>query len=531
MGLDKDYSPDFSQGSTYNTDLPISVDPSNIGVTDSSPSFVGPIYNLQDPITDYVPASTGGQFSGKIYYPSALTLSGDYDIVYKSWVENYVTNNVSIDFDTLFDARFSTKALSGLAAKPHSDLTSVLGDGSYHLSLTQRNNVILPASGSQNGYLTSTDWTTFNNKLSSLTAGTGLNYNAGTISLVLGSIDHNSLLNYSTDRHLLRNDSAADVNSLWSASKTKAYTDAAIAGITLPTDFVAASTGGQFSGIIYYNDLKTISSNTHIPHKKYVDDAIDTDITTYAGVLAGSGAGSVKSILSTLNLTDLGTRNHNDLQNLNAGDYLHLSAAQKTIATQAASTTLSGYLTSTDWNTFNNKLGAFSTILSTGITEFLSYSAGVLSYNPAYLDHNGLLNYDANRHALLDDAQTTTSNVWSASYVAGLLATQNVRIFTIRLNSGATVSQRLVGLVEGVDYPTGWVLTDYSTSLIITHNLDTLVASVKVFSKNNTTSDVVELQGNIAYATLTNDYGTGYNAIRLDSLATIVTELYIKILI
>lgn len=38
------------------------------------------------------------------------------------------------------------------------------------------------------------------------------------------------------------------------------------------------------------------------------------------------------------------------------GDYQHLTTAQATIATQAATTSLSGYLSSTDWNTFNNKL-------------------------------------------------------------------------------------------------------------------------------------------------------------------------------
>ena len=36
---------------------------------------------------------------------------------------------------------------------------------------------------------------------------------------------------------------------------------------------------------------------------------------------------------------------------------VYLNPEQKTVATQAASSSQSGYLTSTDWNTFNNKLG------------------------------------------------------------------------------------------------------------------------------------------------------------------------------
>lgn len=43
-----------------------------------------------------------------------------------------------------------------------------------------------------------------------------------------------------------------------------------------------------------------------------------------------------------------------------AGDYQHLTTAQWTIATQAATTSLSGYLSSTDWNTFNGKLSSLT---------------------------------------------------------------------------------------------------------------------------------------------------------------------------
>ena len=54
---------------------------------------------------------------------------------------------------------------------------------------------------------------------------------------------------------------------------------------------------------------------------------------------------------------------HNDLLNIQGGsadERYHMTAAQATIATQAASTSLSGYLTSTDWNTFNSKAAALS---------------------------------------------------------------------------------------------------------------------------------------------------------------------------
>ena len=106
------------------------------------------------------------------------------------------------------------------------------------------------------------------------------------------------------------------------------------------------------------------------------------------------------------------------------------------------------------------------------------------------------------------------------------------KIYTIRLNSGATVAQRISGLTEGVDFPTGWDLFDDDVNLIIQHNFDEIVADVFVYSKNASTGDVVKLVGNVAYSTLTNiNSGGDYDSIRLDALATIQTELYIKIII
>ena len=45
-------------------------------------------------------------------------------------------------------------------------------------------------------------------------------------------------------------------------------------------------------------------------------------------------------------------------------DKRYLSDAQKTIATQAATSTLSGYLSSTDWSTFNNKQAALADVVT-----------------------------------------------------------------------------------------------------------------------------------------------------------------------
>ena len=47
---------------------------------------------------------------------------------------------------------------------------------------------------------------------------------------------------------------------------------------------------------------------------------------------------------------------HDDLAGLDTGDFQHLTAAEKTLATQDASESQTGLLSSTDWTTFDNKL-------------------------------------------------------------------------------------------------------------------------------------------------------------------------------
>jgi len=72
-------------------------------------------------------------------------------------------------------------------------------------------------------------------------------------------------------------------------------------------------------------------------------------------VLSTDGSGVLSWIAS------VGTPSHNSLSGLQGGtptEYYHLTAAQHTVAIQAASSTLNGYLTSTDWTTFNGKQNA-----------------------------------------------------------------------------------------------------------------------------------------------------------------------------
>ena len=112
-----------------------------------------------------------------------------------------------------------------------------------------------------------------------------------------------------------------------------------------------------------------------------------------------------------------------------------------------------------------------------------------------------------------------------------LFEASSLRAYPIRLNGGATVGQRLNGLVEGVDYPTGWSLVDDGAALIITHGLGRVSFDVKVRSKL-VGGNMVMLTGSVAYATLTDGLDEGvFKTIRLDALATVNTELLIHVVI
>lgn len=439
---------------------------------------------------DYVPQSTGGNFYGLVGYNSTFTPTSGTHIVYKSWVEGYVSQAIvdliaeggglgSDDIRNLFSSSANTPLT-------YNSLTGVFTLDKNLASYTNNANFItledLPAE-------TDPVFTAWDKS-------TGISITKSQIT------DLGTPLTVETDpifiAHPAYDVTAPKINN-WDTAYS--WGNHALAGYKTSVSQVDV-TQHQEALSIAVSQLSDVA-NLNIPND--LQDLGFPTIGTSLQLLRINSAGTALEFF---------TIQHSDLGGILGGTY-HLDATTYTNVNRTASSIQTGLLSDTDWNTFNNKLDSFT-------------PGNLLSFNGT------TLNVDSNVLPANDDV-TSASSTWSSNKIQSVINGTGEeslgKVYTIRLASGATVAQRLIGLVEGTDYPTGWVLSADSNALVITHNLATLASIVKVFSKNGTTSDVTELQGNVAYATFTNKYGTGYDVIRLDALATITTELYLKIII
>lgn len=437
---------------------------------------------------DYVPQSTGGNFYGLVGYNSTFTPTLGTHIVHKSWVEGYVSQALvdliaeggglgSDDIRNLFSSSANTPLT-------YNNLTGVF---TLNKNLSTYTNDI--------GFLTS--YTETDPIFSAWNRSDGISITLSQIS------DWVEPTLTETDPIFTAHPSygiTAPKISNWDTAYS--WGNHALAGYKTSV-LLSDITPHQGDLSILVSQLSDVA-NLNIP-----DDLQDLGFPTL-----GSGLQLLR-VNSGGSGLEFFTIQHSNLGGILGSGSYHLNQAQHIIATQQATSTQSGYLHKDDWNTFNNKLDSFTA------GNLLSFTGTTLNVDSAVKPVN--------------DNVTSASSTWSSSKIQSVINGTGEeslgKVYTIRLASGATVAQRLIGLVAGTDYPTGWALNSDGASLVITHNLATLASSVKVFSKNGTTSDVIELQGNVAYSTFINKYSTGYNVIRLDALATITTELYIKILI
>lgn len=99
-------------------------------------------------------------------------------------------------------------------------------------------------------------------------------------------------------------------------------------------------------------------------------------------------------------------------------------------------------------------------------------------------------------------------------------------IYTITLPSSGTVQGRCDLAVEGVDYPTGWVISEGSSNIDfqIVHGLNRRIAGVAVFYQDGTIER--QLFGNSAYSGL---FSLNLNTVVVESLATRTSPIIIHL--
>ena len=317
---------------------------------------------------------------------------------------------------------------------------------------------ISQATTSTNGYLSSTDWNTFNNKQP---AGTYVTSVSGTAPVVSsgGTTPAISMAaaNGSTNGYLTSTD--------WTTFNNKQPAGTYVTSVSVASSngFAGTSSGGatpsltlstSITGLLYGNGTALAAAT------------ISSPLAYSAGTLSiGQATTSTNGYLSS---TDWNTFNNKQP----AGSYLTAVTADAPLSGSGtsgshlvisqATTSTNGYLSSTDWNTFNNKQA-----VSTPVTISAS------TYSVGTTDLWLINNY----------AGTCTLTLPAASSYSGrVLNVQNYQAYTVVSASsnvvsisGGSAGTAILNAIAGdrctlVSNGTNWLITDYTPNNILLLN-------------------------------------------------------------
>jgi len=111
--------------------------------------------------------------------------------------------------------------------------------------------------------------------------------------------------------------------------------------------------------------------------------------------------------------------------------------------------------------------------------------------------------------------------------LADILAMHFLNDYVITLPVAATVANRAIGAIEGVNYLTGWMIIasgDNPNDLLITHNLDRDIYDVKIYSVDGTVKTLLWM--NQAYSGIV---ALDTNTLLIKNLATIALPIVIHL--
>ncbi|MFA6306183.1 MAG: hypothetical protein WC639_00005, partial [Patescibacteria group bacterium] len=220
---------------------------------------------------------------------------------------------------------------------------------------------ISQSSGSTNGYLSSTDWTTFNNKIAStsLSAQNNLTYSSATgvigvngsyaIPLSASTTEWNTF--YTTPSTRI----TAGLNLAWNQNTLNLSTTT----LNLTTGAFASANVSQWINDIHYIASSSLSGVSPISYNS-TNGQISVADAAADGSTKGAAAFTAADFDASTGLISL--------------DYIN---------GQKATVAVNGYLSSTDWTTFNNKIASTSLSAQNNLTY--SSATGVIGVNGSYL--------------------------------------------------------------------------------------------------------------------------------------------------
>ena len=348
--------------------------------------------------------------------------------------------------------------------------------------------ISMPAANtSTDGYLTSTDWNTFNNKAPA-TSGTSILYGNGTGGF--SNVTIGSGVSFAAGT-LSATGSGGTVTSV-TATAPIASTGGATPDISISQ--ASTSTNGYLSSTDW-NTFNNKGSGT----------VTAVSVVSANGFAGTSSGGATPALTLTTSITGLLYGNGTALAAATISAPLAYSAG--TLSITQAGTASNGYLSSTDWNTFNNKgsgtvtsvTGTAPVVSSGGTTPAISMAAATTSVN-GYLtstDWNTFNNkqavsapvtYTANFSVAATDlwiinnksgSSCTATLPAAASYAGRILHFQNYQAQTlvsassnvVPLAGGAAATSILLASAGDsatlVSDGANWLMTQYVPNIIL----------------------------------------------------------------
>jgi hypothetical protein len=258
------------------------------------------------------------------------------------------------------------KANGSVDSTAYISLTSLSSTSPLQYNNTTGIFSILQSGASQSGYLSSTDWNTFNNKasLGAFSATTPLSYNSGTgaFSIQVANTGQSGYLS----------------NTDWNTFNSK-QAALSFGNLTETSSSVLTIAGG--TGAVIGSGTTIAVKQSSAIQSGYLSS---TDWTTFNNKQTQiNGTGFVKASGTTISYDNStyylasNPSNYITLASLSGTTPISYNNGTGAISIAQSSTSSSGYLSSTDWNTFNNKasLTAFSA------SPPLSYNSGTGAFS------------------------------------------------------------------------------------------------------------------------------------------------------